>query len=71
MTKTSMMAKIVDQNRSEALFICMHTNFNDHGQSRLAMPDSGCNNTMIPLHGEINAKVVDFHRDTGITGEGV
>jgi len=34
MTKTSMMAKIDDQNRSEALFMsrimCMHINFNDH-----------------------------------------
>ena len=26
---------------------------------------------MIPLDGEINAKVVDFDRDGGITGEGV
>jgi len=68
--KTSMMAKINDQNRS-ALFMCMHMNFDDHGQSRIAMLDSGCNNIMMPLDGEINAKVVDFDRDGGITGEGV
>jgi len=71
MTKTSMMAKINDQNRSEALFMCMHMNFDDHGQSRIAMLDSGCNNIMMPLDGEINAKVVDFDRNGGITGEGV
>jgi len=66
-----MMAKVNDQHRSEALFMCMHMNFDDHGQSRIAMLDSGCNNIMIPLDGEINAKVVDFDRDSGITGEGV
>jgi len=68
-TKTSMTATINDQNRSEALLMCMHTNFDDHGQSRIAMLDSGCNNIMMPLDGEINAKVVDFDRDGGITGE--
>ena len=71
MTKTSMMAKINDQNRSEVLFMCMHMNFDDHGQSRIAMLDSVCNNIMMPLDGEINAKVVDLDRDGGITGEGV
>ena len=71
MTKTSMMATNNDQNRSEALFMRMHMNFDDHGQSRIAMPDSRCNNIMMPLDGEINAKVVDFDRDGGITGEGV
>jgi len=53
MTKTSMMAKINDQNRSKSLFMCMHMNFDDHGQSRIALLDSGCNNIMIPLDGEI------------------
>jgi len=71
MTKTSMMAKINDQNRSEALFMCTHMNFDDHGQSRIAMLDSACNNIMMPVDGEINAKVVDFDRAGGITGEGV
>jgi len=72
MTKTStMMAKINDQNRSQALFMYMLMNFDDHGQSRIAMLDSGCNNIMMPQDGEINAKVVDFVRDGGITGEGV
>jgi len=71
MTKTSMMAKINDRNRSEALFMCMHMNFDDHSQSRIAMLDSGCNNIMMPLDGEINAKVVDLDQDGGITGEGV
>jgi len=71
MTKTCMMAKINDQNRSEALFMCMHMNFDDHGQSRISMLDSGCNNIMMPLGGEINAKVVDFDRNGSITGEGV
>jgi len=42
MTKTSMMAKINDQNQSEALLMCMHMNFDDHGQSCIAMLDSGC-----------------------------
>jgi len=71
MTKTSMMAKINDQNRSETLFMCMHMKFDDHGPSRIVILDSGCNNIMMPLDGEINAKVVDFDRDGGITGEGV
>jgi len=71
MTKTSMMAKINDRNRSEALFMCMHINFDDHGQSRIAMLDSGCNNIMMRLDAEINAKVVDLDRHGGITGEGV
>ena len=71
MTKTSMMAKNTDQTRSEALFMCMHMNFDDHSQSRIAMLDSGCNNIMMPLDGEINAKVVDYDRNGGITGEGV
>ena len=71
MTKTSMMAKINDQNRCEALFMCMHMTLDDHGQSHIAMLDSGCNNIIMPLDGEINAKVVDVDRDGGITGEGV
>jgi len=71
MTKTSIMAKINDQNRSEALFMCMYMNFDDHGQSSIAMLDSGCNNIMMPLDGEINAKDVDFDRDGDITGESV
>jgi len=66
-----MMAKINDQNRSEALFMCMHLNFDDHGQSLIAMLDSGCNNIMMPLDGEINANVADFDRNSGITGEDV
>jgi len=40
----------------------MHMNFDDHGQSRIAKLDSGCNNVMMPLDGEINAKVVDLDR---------
>jgi len=71
MTKTSMMAKIDDQIRSEALFMCMHMNFDDHGQSRIAMLDSGCNNNMMSLDCETSAKVVDFDGDGGITSEGV
>jgi len=66
-----MMAKINDKNRSEALFMCMHMNFDDYGQSRIAMLDSGCNNIMMPLDCQITAKVVDFDRDGGIKGEGV
>ena len=46
-------------------------NFDDHGQSSIAMLDSGCNNIMMPLDGEINAKDVDFDRDGDITGESV
>ena len=53
MTKTSMMAKIDDRNRSEVLLMCMHINFDDHGQSRIAMLDSGCNNIMINFASEI------------------
>jgi len=49
----------------------MHRNFDEHGQSRIAMLDSGCNNIIMPVDGEINAKVVDFDRDGGIAGEGV
>jgi len=49
----------------------MHMNFDDNGQSRIAMLDTGCNNIMMPVDGEINAKVVDFDRDSGIAGEGV
>ena len=71
MTKTSMMAKFNDRNRSEAIFLCMHMNFDDHGQSRIAMLDSVCNNIMMPLDGEINTKVVDLDLDGGITGEDV
>jgi len=65
------MAKINDHNRSETLFMCKHMNFDDHGQSCIAMLDSGCNNIIMPLDGEINEKVVDFDCDGGITGEGV
>jgi len=35
------------------------------------MLDFGCNNIMMPVDGEINAKIVDFDQDCGITGEGV
>jgi len=66
-----MMAKTNHKNRSEALFMCMHMNFDDYGQFRVAMLDSGCNNIMMPLDCQSSAKVVDFDRDGGIKVQGV
>jgi len=49
----------------------MYMNFDDHGQSCIAMIDSGCNNIMMPLDDEVNTKVVDFDWNDNITGEGM
>jgi len=43
MTLTSMMVSIDDQDRSKALFACMHANFDDRSQSFMAMLDLRCN----------------------------
>jgi len=58
-------------DQSDALLVCLHMNFDNHGETRIAMLDSGCNNIMLPLDDEVRDKAIDFDRNGGITGEGV
>ena len=57
-------------DQSDAPLI-LHMNFDNHGETRIAMLDSGCNNIILPLDDEVRAKAIDFDLNGRITGEGV